>query len=231
MIAVDLRGRGESGFDPNPANYAPHVYAGDLLKLLDQLGIADAVFVGTSLGGIITMVMAVHDSDRMAGVLLNDIGPELDRRGLDRIMSYVGQVAEYSDWDQLARDMAARNGDVLKRLDQAGWLAYAHRSAAMKDGVIRLDYDPAIAAPFAAANSGPPMSIWPMYEALEGRPVTILRGALSDLFSVATAERMASEIGDVELVTIADVGHVPTFDEPESLDAVERLLTRVLARG
>lgn len=231
VIAVDLRGRGESGYDPVPTNYAPHVYAGDLLKLLDQLGIADAVFVGTSLGGIITMVMALNDVDRMAGVLLNDIGPELDQRGLDRIMSYVGASPVYTDWNELARDLAVRNADVFPRFDEAAWLAYAHRSAAMRDGAIRFDYDPAIVEPFNAANSGPPMSIWPMFEALAGRPVTVLRGGVSDLLSVATAKRMAREIPDVELVTVADVGHVPTFDEPESLEAVDRLLARVLLKG
>lgn len=229
VIAVDLRGRGLSDPDPDPSRYVPQTYAGDLLKLLDQLGIADAVFVGTSLGGIVTMVMAMRDADRMAGVLLNDIGPEIESGGVERIAGYVGKVRAYGSWDELARDLAARNGDVFPRFGPADWDRFARRTAIEKKGTVAFDYDPAIADVFKAANAEP-MSAWPYYQALAGRPITILRGALSDLFTAEVAERMASEIPNVELVTVPEVGHAPSLDEPESLAAIDRLLARVLAR-
>ena len=101
LIAVDLRGRGLSESDPNPMNYLPQTYAGDLIKLLDQLGIADAVFIGTSLGGIVTMVTAMQDSERIAGALLNDIGPRVEPVGIERIRSYVGKDVSFASWERL----------------------------------------------------------------------------------------------------------------------------------
>ena len=231
VIAIDLRGRGLSEHDPKTSNYAPQTYAGDILKLLDQLGIADAVFVGTSLGGIITMFMALHDSERMAGVLLNDIGPELAQPGLDRIASYVGKPVAFAGWDALAAALAERNGDVYPGFGSADWARLARRIAVEKGRKVVFDYDLGIAEPFHASADAPQMSIWPSYQALKGRPVTILRGALSDLFTAETAERMQSEIPGVELITVPNVGHIPILDEPESIAAIGRLLRRVLDRS
>ena len=231
VILVDLRGRGMSDYDPKPEQYLPVTYTTDILKMLDQLGIADAVFIGTSLGGIVTMVLAGSDNERIAGAVLNDIGPEIDQVGIERIGSYVGKDARYHDWDEVAEALAERNRDKFPHWAAGDWDRFARRVAReADDGSIGYDYDMAIAANFHAAAEAPPMDAWPYYQALEGRPVTILRGALSDLLDADIAERMAREIGGVELVTIADVGHTPSLDEPESLAAIERLLARVLAR-
>ena len=230
VLVVDLRGRGLSEYDPDPSHYVPQTYAADLLKLLDQLGIADAVFVGTSLGGIVTMVMAMRDAERIAGACLNDVGPEIEQRGLERISSYVGKPTTYSSWDELARALMDNNHDAFPGWDLARWAAFARCTASERDGAIRFDYDPAIADGFNAAASAPPADIWPYYRALAGRPVLLLRGELTDLLEPAVAERMVREIPDVELVEVPGVGHVPALDEPESLAAIERLLARVLAR-
>ena len=230
VIAVSLRGRGLSARDPDPANYGPEAYAADLTKLLDQLGIADAVFVGTSLGGIVTMVMAMRDAERIAGACINDVGPEIEQRGLDRISSYVGEPTTYSTWDGLARALMDNNHDAFPDWDLARWAAFARCTASERDGAIRFDYDAAIADGFNAAASAPQADIWPYYCALAGRPVLLLRGELTDLLEAEVAERMAREIPDVELVTVPRVGHAPALDEPESLAAIERLLERVLAR-
>jgi len=229
VIAVDLRGRGLSDPDPDPLHYIPQVYAGDLVKLLDQLGIADAVFVGTSLGGIVTMVTAMQDVERIAGALLNDVGPRVEPEGLARIGSYVGKPAAFASWDELARSLAERNSDAFPDWDANQWERFARRTASERNGSIGFDYDPNIAQLFQAATDQPPAEAWPYYQALAGRPVTVLRGELSDLFSAATAERMQREIPDVELVTIPRAGHAPSLDEPESLAAIERLLGRVRA--
>lgn len=226
VISVDLRGRGGSAFDPDPANYRPMVYVADILKLLDQLGIADAVFVGTSLGGICTMAFALGDRERIAGALLNDIGPVVDKAGIDRISGYVGKAARFTGWDDAIAQIAGRNGDVYPDYGPAEWERFVRRMAREDGTGIVFDYDMRIADNFESATSASDM--WPMYQALNGRPVTILRGELSDLLSVEVAGRMAGAIDDVELVTIPRVGHAPSFDEPESIAALERLLDRVV---
>ncbi|MCY7272034.1 MAG: alpha/beta hydrolase [Sphingomonas bacterium] len=227
VISIDLRGRGGSAFDPDPANYKPMVYVADILKILDQLGIADAVFVGTSLGGICTMALALGDRERIAGALLNDIGPVVDLAGIERIADYVGKPTTFASWDEAIDQVAARNDDVYPDYGRDEWDRFVRRMAVEANGEIRFDYDMRIAGNFESAAAAP--EIWPLYQALDGRPVTILRGELSDLLSAEVAERMAHEIADVELVTVPRVGHAPSFDEPESLAALERLLARVLA--
>lgn len=231
VISVEFRGRGMSAYDPRPENYLPITYAKDVLKLLDQLGIADAVFIGTSLGGLVTMLMAASDEERIAGVLLNDIGPELDPAGIDRIKKYVGKSTSFSSWAEAIDTVADRNQDIYPKWSRVQWEDFTRRIMREEgDGVV-LDYDMKIAQNFERIQSVDERDSWPYYRALAGRPVTILRGELSDLLSVATAERMVRELnGDAELVTVPDVGHTPTFEEPEAIEAVDRLLARVLDR-
>ena len=231
VITVDFRGRGRSDQDPDPGRYVPPTYAGDVLQLLDLLGIEQAVFVGTSLGGIVTMIVAAMAPDRIAGALLNDVGPELSAAGLDRIRGYVGKPVLFADWGEAARGFAAKYGDVHPAYGEAEWLAYAKRVAHETGRGIELDYDMAVAQPFMQMDEKTASAVdaWPLYRALEGRPVTILRGALTDLLSPETAMRMAENVSGAELVTVANVGHPPDFDEPESIAAVDRLLERVLA--
>ena len=227
VISIDLRGRGGSAFDPDPANYKPMVYVADIMKLLDQLGIADAVFVGTSLGGICTMALALSDRERIAGALLNDIGPVVDMAGIDRIAGYVGKDVRFTGWDDAIDQMATRNHDVYPDYNRDEWERFVRRLAREDGDTVVFDYDMRIADNFESAATAP--EIWPSYQALDGRPVTILRGELSDLLSAEVAERMASAVDDVELVTVPRVGHAPSFDEPESIAALERLLARVEA--
>lgn len=227
VLSIDLRGRGGSAFDPDPANYKPMVYVADILKFLDQLGIADAVFVGTSLGGICTMALAQSDRERIAGALLNDIGPVIDLAGIERIAGFVGKEVRFPGWDEAIDQMAARNHDIYPDYDRPQWERFVRRLAVEEaDGQVRFDYDMRIADNFATAAAAP--DAWPLYEALDGRPVTILRGELSDLLSADVAAKMATAISDVELVTVPRVGHTPSFDEPESIEALDRLLDRVL---
>jgi pimeloyl-ACP methyl ester carboxylesterase len=228
VLALDFRGRGLSAPDPEPARYMPPTYARDVLKLLDQLGIADAVFVGTSLGGLVTMLIAGMEEERIAAALLNDIGPEVAPEGIDRIRTYVGKPAEFPSFAEAGSAMMARAGDVYPRWSQADWERFARRCCREEDGRVVYDYDMAIALPFAKANEATQPNLWPLLENLKDKPVTVLRGAHSDLFSVEVAERMMAELGPgAELVTVPDVGHAPSFDEPESIAALERLLARV----
>jgi len=230
VIAVDFRGRGKSQHDPHPANYQVPVYARDVLQLLNELAIPEAVFLGTSLGGLVTMVVAIMGAQRIAGALLNDVGPELDTSGIDRIMSYVGKPVLFADWADAAEKLHERLGDVSPGYSRADWEIFARRCCRQTERGVEFDYDMAIAEPFKAANGGEPVDAWPFYRALAGRPVLILRGQNSDLLSDSALARMASEIPDVEIVTVPNVGHAPDLSEPESVAAIDRLLERVLKR-
>jgi pimeloyl-ACP methyl ester carboxylesterase len=231
VICVDLRGRGVSERDPDPARYAPHYYVADLLKLLDQEGIADAVFLGTSLGGICTMLLASTDADRIAGAMLNDIGPEIDPAGIERIGTYVGRDARFENWEDAARALAERNRDKFPKWTASDWDNFAHRICHETGNGIRFQYDMAIAQNFRAATEGPANHNWHLYEALAGRPVTILRGEFSDLLSAEIAEQMVETLGnDAELVIVPEVGHTPNLEEPEAQAAMDRLLDRVMVR-
>ena len=228
VIAVDFRGRGGSQHDPEPANYVPPTYAGDVLKLLDQLGIADAVFFGTSLGGIVTMLLGTTDSERIAGALINDIGPVIEEAGVDRLRTYVGKGGAFRSWADAAEATATRNGQVYPNYTQVDWERFARRLASERpDGTIQPDYDMAIAQPFATSN-GMGADPWRMMDGLKDKPVLIVRGETSDLLSAATADRMLAALPNAELVTISGIGHAPVLDEPEAAAGIDRLLDRVL---
>jgi len=200
------------------------------MKFLDQLGIADAVFIGTSLGGLCTMLLAASDPERIAGALLNDIGPVIEQEGIDRIGDYVGRDKRFASWDHATAEAADNHQATFPEWGRDEWERHVRRICREEDGVVRFDYDMAIADNFKRAAGKPQIDFWPFYRALEGRPVTILRGAHSDLLSAATADAMVDALNDAELVTVPDVGHTPSFEEPQSQAAVDRLLERVLAR-
>jgi pimeloyl-ACP methyl ester carboxylesterase len=231
VLALDFRGRGMSDYDPVRSGYLPPTYAADVLELLDELAIPQAVFVGTSLGGLVTMIVAGFAPQRIAGAVLNDVGPELSKEGIERISSYVGKPVTFASWDDAAAAFADKFGDMHPAYGHSDWLRYAKRVARETPGGIELDYDMAIAEPFTAMDNktAAAANAWPLVAALGGRPVLILRGEHSDLLSADVAERMKAAITGAELVTIPGVGHAPDFDEPESIAAVDRLLERVLA--
>lgn len=228
LIVPDFRGRGLSDSDPNSMNYLPPVYAADVLQLLDELRIDRAVFIGTSLGGLVTMILASFANHRIAGAVLNDVGPELSNVGLDRIRDYVGKPLLFRDWDEAAGAFAQKYGEMHPRYGPEEWGRYSRRVCRETDEGIELDYDMAIVDPFDQLYAEPRANAWPLFLALAGRPVTILRGESSDLLTPDLAERMRDAIPGAELVTVPGVGHAPDFEEPESIAAVDRLLDRVL---
>lgn len=230
IIAVEFRGRGQSQYDPNPENYIPQTYAADVLKLLDQLGIADAVFFGTSLGGIVTMLMSTTDSERIAGAMINDIGPVVDDAGVERLRTYVGKGGTFANWAEAAESAATRNRIAFPHYTAEQWDTFARRLASERpDGTVRSDYDMAIAQPFATTKGTPDFEPWYLIDGLKDKPVLIVRGETSDLFSEATAERMVKTLPKAELVTIPGIGHAPILDEPEAAAGIDRLLEKVLA--
>lgn len=230
LICPDLRGRAESAQAKDPMTYVPLTYLQDISRLLADLAITRFVAIGTSLGGIISMLIAATHREWLAGVLLNDVGPTLDEAGLARIRTYVGIGQSHPSWVHAARALEEANRDIYPAYGLDQWLAMAKRLYRLNSGGrIVLDYDMRIAEPLRVAGGEAGVDMWPVMQAFRGIPTLILRGERSDLLSAATASRMAEEIGPgAELVTVPNVGHTPLLDEPESAAAIDRLLARVL---
>jgi pimeloyl-ACP methyl ester carboxylesterase len=228
VIAPDFRGRGLSDRDTEPARYVPAIYATDILQLLGLLAIDTAIFVGTSLGGIVTMLIASMQPHRVAGAILNDVGPELDQRGLDRIRSYVGKMMRFSDWNEAARRIAEINGGMPDSYRQEDWLDAAHRVCKEEGGAIVFDYDMAIAEPFNRPSKDPIVDMWPLFRRLEQAPLLIIRGQESDLLSERTAIAMLDAVPGAQLATIPGVGHPPDLSEPLALSAINKFLANFL---
>ncbi|MFN3517474.1 MAG: alpha/beta fold hydrolase [Novosphingobium sp.] len=228
VLCPDLRGRGDSAYAKDSATYNPVQYVEDLGRLLAQEGIARFVAIGTSLGGLMTMLVAMTGAERLAGVLLNDVGPEIAPEGLERIRSYVGQGRSFPTWMHAARALQEAQGDVFPDYQVADWLAMAKRCMVVGgNGRIVFDYDMKIAEPFSQPGGEAGVDLWPAFAALDGRPVTLLRGELSDILSPETLARMAAMLTDCEVVTVPRVGHAPMLDEPAAVAAIDRLLARV----
>ena len=230
LICPNMRGRSESAYAKDAMTYVPLTYLQDISRLLTDLAIPRFVAIGTSLGGIITMLIAATHREWLAGALLNDVGPVLEEEGLARIRGYVGVGQSHPTWVHAARALAEANAGTYPRYGLEEWLAMAKRLYRLNSGGrIVLDYDMKIAEPIRAMGSEAGVDMWPVMRAFSGIPTLLLRGARSDLLSEATAQRMAGEIGESsELATVTDVGHAPMLDEPESVAAIDRLLARVL---
>jgi pimeloyl-ACP methyl ester carboxylesterase len=231
-LAVDVRGRGLSGYDPNPANYAPGVYAHDIAALLDAAEIERAVFVGTSMGGIITMVLGAVRPAAIAGTLLNDIGPEVSPVGLARIGGHVGGRQPAKDWAAAAATVQSINTTAFPDFGQADWDAFARRTYREgPDGRPVADYDPNIAAGFKPdpdAPPPPPPDMWPLFRLLMAAgPIALVRGALSDLLTAEIAAKMRAAAPALIYAEVPRVGHAPMLTEPAAWPAIVDLLARV----
>lgn len=224
VVALDFRGRGGSDYDPLPARYNPLTYARDVLELLDALEAPNAVFVGTSLGGLVTMTIAATAPQRIAASILNDVGPELSDVGLERIRSYVGKAASFRSWDEAADSIAASQGPAFPRYGHADWVAMARRNCRERNGEIVFDYDMAIALPFETQGPKPKVDLWPMFKALGQHPLLVVRGELSDLLGARTLDEMHKALPNMRSVTVPCVGHAPMLSEPEAIAAVEEFL-------
>jgi len=228
VLCVSFRGRGESAYAKDPMSYVPLVYLQDVEALLGELKIEKFVAVGTSLGGIVTMLLAATDGGKLAGAVLNDVGPELNPAGLARIRTYVGKQVWYPTWMHAARGVAEANADVYADYAIEDWLAMAKRLHRVNSqGRIVLDYDMKIAEPFRVPGNEAGPDMWPTIDALAGRPLLVVRGERSDILRADTAEKMVARVPDAELVTVPQVGHAPTLDEPAAVAGIERLLAKV----
>jgi pimeloyl-ACP methyl ester carboxylesterase len=227
-IVIDARGRGKSDNDPDATRYRPDVYAADVLRIMDTLGVPRAVFLGTSMGGIMTMLIAVTAPDRIAAAILNDLGPEIDPAGIKRIASYVGQSGPTASWDEMTAAVKASQSVAFPGKDDAFWRTFAHRVGRERsDGRVELAYDAAIANVFKETPAAPPPSLIPLFEALAAKPILVVRGAISDLLSPSGVATMKRIKPDMEFVEVTNVGHAPTLEEPEAAQAIAAFLSKV----
>ena len=231
VISVDLRGRGDSEFAKDSATYNPLQYAQDLEWLFPAAGIDQAIFIGSSLGGIVTMICAVIAPDRIGGAVLNDVGPVVELEGLLRIANYVGQGRSFPTWMHAARALEEGHGHVHPEWGIIEWLAEAKRIMELGgNGRISFDYDMRIGDGLAeAAEEVARNDFWAGFEALAGRPVLVVRGEHSDVLSARTAQKMVERNPDTELVTVLRTGHLPMLSLPPVLPAIERLVEQRLS--
>ena len=230
VLALDVRGRGESQRDPNPDNYAPGVYAGDVARLASDLGIARAVFIGTSMGGLITMTVAARRLDLVAAAVLNDIGPVISEKGLARIAGYAGKAGAVDSWEAAAGCIRDINACAFPGNDAAEWDKWARRAFA-PDAAGRLAprYDPNIAIALQTGKLRPTsLTLRMAFRKLtQERPVLLVRGALSDLLEERQAAWMRRAAPGMAYVEVPHVGHAPMLTEPAALDAIIKFLANV----
>jgi pimeloyl-ACP methyl ester carboxylesterase len=225
VLALDLRGRGRSAYDPRPLNYAPPTYVMDIMALLTAANLHKVVVVGTSLGGLLSMALALARPAGLAGVVLNDIGPEIDPRGVARIRGYVGKQAAPKTLPEAAQLMQQNYAAAFPDFTPTDWSREAERTyRKLENGELALDYDPAISRSIA---NGPGIDLWRLYRGLAEVPVLAFRGALSDLLSEATFEQMAERHPALVRVTVPNRGHTPQLTEPICLAAIDAFLAGI----
>jgi len=229
VIALSFRGRGKSEYAKDPMTYVPPTYVRDVTALLDALALPSVIAFGTSLGGIVTMLLAAAQPGRIAGALLNDVGPDIEPAGLGRIRTYVGKSNTWPTWMHAARAVAEANDDIYPGYAIEDWLAMAKRLYRLNSsGRIVLDYDMKIAEPFRVPGNEAGPDMWHALEQLKNVPVLVVRGERSDVLGAATANRMVKALDHAELVTVPGVGHTPMLGEPEATSAIDRLLARIV---
>jgi pimeloyl-ACP methyl ester carboxylesterase len=224
VIVPDVRGRGLSARDPKFSNYQIPVYLNDLQLLFAGLGVGRASIIGTSMGGLMAMLLAAMQPQLVARIVLNDVGPEVDPQGLERIRGYAGKSAPVRSWDQAIAQARSVYGPAWPGLSDERWARIARLSYRENaQGVPEADADPLISEPLRDTKVAAP-NLWPLWGAIAKVPVLAIRGAQSDILNPATLARMQREKPDLGVLEVANRGHAPMLDEPECLAAIDAFL-------
>ena len=223
VLCLDLRGRGRSDHDPNWRNYHPATYLNDIAHLLAIADVHRVVVVGTSLGGVLAMAMGASMPSALAGAVLNDIGPEIERGGLEPILSYIRVDRPQPDWDGAIRAIRTHLPDLVYQ-DEAMFEAMARNTFREgDDGLLHFDWDVNIVKP-ALADRGATPDLWPLFRGLRSVPLLAFRGEASELLTADCFAKMGRERPDARMVTVPRTGHAPTLTEPECVEALDRFL-------
>ena len=225
LIRMDYRGRGGSDWTGADSYTVPRE-AKDALALLDHLGVAQAAILGTSRGGFIGMVLAATARQRLLGLCLNDIGPVIERRGLEQIFDTVGRNPVARRQEEFARRSPV-NMPGFANVPPDRWLDEARKHYVETPDGLRITYDPALRTAFLAAFDGPPVDLWPLFEACGGMPLALIRGANSELLSSATVAEMQRRRPDMLFAEVPDRAHIPFLDEPPAVACITAFLRAV----
>lgn len=221
LIRMDYRGRGASEWT-GPATYTVEQEGRDALRLLDHLDVGKAAILGTSRGGLIGMVLGTVARDRVLGLCLNDVGPEIARDGLTRIFDYVGRNPAGGTHQGYAERLSRSPG--FDGVPMSRWLEEARKLAVETPNGLRLPYDPALREAFLKAFDGPPVDLWPLFDALAGLPLALIRGANSDLLTAETIGKMRARRPDMAFAEVPGRAHIPFLDEPEAVALIRGFL-------
>jgi len=225
VIVVESRGRGLSEYDSNPDNYNLAVELGDVFSVLTALAVAPAVFVGTSRGGILTMLLGAAHPTAIAGAVLHDIGPVIEARGQVRIKGYVGKLPQPRSFEEGADILRRVTGAQFPNLTQDQWLAAAHRAWQMKNGALVPTYDVRLAQSLASFDLERPIpALWNEFDSLKGVPMLVIRGGNSDILSAETVAAMRARRDRMEVIEVADQGHAPLLEGEHLLRGVIRFV-------
>ena len=230
VLAVDVRGRGRSAYDPDPTHYNPVTYAQDIQKLTADLGIARAVFIGTSMGGIITMTLALKRLSLIAAAILNDVGPAISQKGLTRIAGYVGKGKPVSSWEEAAAYIKGINEIAFPDNTMDDWATWARRSFSENNqGELVLQYDPNIAQAIQKGKLKASSLIAKLAfrRLARNRPTLLVRGGLSDIIEQEQVDQMRAAAPTMKYVEVPRVGHAPMMMETEAQTAIHEFLLQV----
>jgi pimeloyl-ACP methyl ester carboxylesterase len=225
VICPDQRGRGRSEYDPQPDRYRPERYVQDMRTLLQVAGVQRTAVIGTSLGGLMAILMVALNADCISAVVLNDVGPEVDPRGIARIGSYVGKLAPVTTWPDAVQRTIDINGQAFPEFTQNDWLSMTANTFRVENGTPWSDYDPLISKGLAGGSATP--DLWPLFQCLTGKPTLVIRGELSDILSEETLSKMHQRIPEISSIQIERVGHAPTLNEDKARHAIHRLLEEI----
>lgn len=226
LIRMDYRGRGDSDYDPDPMNYSVQIEARDALELLDHLGLEKAAIIGTSRGGVVAMFLCAIAKARVTGVLMNDVGPVIDRDDLGRIVDYVGVNPAYRDYDMAAAHYP-KFCVGFANVSAARWRVEVERLWMQTDDGLVNRYDPKLTIATKAVFEGPEVDLWPLFDAMAGLPVALLRGVNSQLLTKETVAEMQARRPDMLFAEVPDRSHIPFLDEVESLEIIHEFLGKL----
>nr|WP_314087719.1 alpha/beta hydrolase [uncultured Shinella sp.] len=226
VIALDYRGRGLSQYDPNSVNYNVMVECKDVVALCDVLGLRQCLFIGTSRGGLILHILAALRPDLIAATVLNDIGPVIEVEGLIEIRDYLGRRSTFSSFEQAADALAALHGQTFPTLARADWVEMAHALYTRRNGSLVADYDSALNDQLQAIDFSKPLpTLWPQFEVLAEKPMLVIRGEHSKLFSAETLKAMAEDRAQVLAQTAPGQGHAPLLHHADVFPSLSVFLS------
>jgi len=228
VICVEQRGRALSEWDSDPGRYQPITYVSDMMALLAHLGIDQVIALGTSLGGMMAIMMQAMHPGVFSAAIINDIGPEIDPVGLKRIQSYVGKNAPPANWEEAVEQVKKGNKGVFPEFSEQDWLEFARKLYREIDGVPTADYDPAISENLNQTQDQAAPDLWPVFAAMANIPLLVIRGELSDILSEVTLGVMSQVHPDMTAVIVPSIGHAPMLNEQEARAAIDVLVDRMI---